>query len=104
MKRNLYLTGAVLLIVAGVIGIAGAKFGVAEHGWGFHGPGRFPAAFLAHELSLSDDQKTQIKGIWRAERPRITPLLHELVNGCDQMSSANSNGDFDEAKTRSIAD
>jgi Spy/CpxP family protein refolding chaperone len=104
MKRNLYLIGAVLLIVAGVIGIAGAEFGTAQHGWGFRGPARFPSAFIAHELNLTDTQKTQIKGIWNAERPRITPLLHELVNGCDQMSSANANGDFDEARTRAIAD
>ena len=104
MKKNLYLVGAVLLIVAGVVGLAGAEFGIGQHGWGFHGPGRFPAAFIAHELNLTDAQKTQIKGIWNAERPKITPLLHELVNGCDQLSSANTNGDFDEAKTRAIAD
>jgi Spy/CpxP family protein refolding chaperone len=104
MKRNLYLIGAILLIIAGVVGLAGAEFGIGQHGWGVHGPGRFPAAFIAHELNLTDAQKTQIKGIWNAERPRITPLVHELVNGCDQMSSANANGDFNEAKTRAIAD
>jgi len=104
MKRNLYLVGAVLLIAAGAVGLAGAEFGIGQHGWGFHGPGRFPAAFIAHELNLTDAQKTQIKGIWNAERPRIAPLLHELVSGCDQMSSANANGDFDEARTRALAD
>ena len=104
MKRNLYFVGAVLLIVAGVIGIAGAEFGVGQHAWGFHGPGRFPAAFIAHELNLTDAQKTQIKGIWNTERPTVTPLLREVVNGCEQMASANANGNFDEAKTRAIAD
>ena len=104
MKNNLYLVGAVLLIVAGTVGLAGAEFGIGPHGWGFYGPGRFPAAFIAHELNLTDAQKTQIKDIWNAERPRITPLLHELVTGCDQMWSANANGDFDETRTRAIAD
>lgn len=104
MKRSLYLVGAVLLIIAGVIGVAGAEFGVGQHGWGFHGPGRFPAAFIAHELNLTDAQKTQIKAIWNAERPTVTPLLREVLNGCDQMASANANGSFDEAQTRAIAD
>lgn len=103
MKRNLYVIGAVLLIVAGAIGIAGAEFGANQHPWG-HGPARFPAAFVAHELNLTDAQKTQIRAIWNAERPRISPLLHGLLNGCDQMASANAKGDFDEAKTRAIAD
>ena len=104
MKRSLYLVGAVLLIVAGVIGIAGAEYGIGQHGWGFHGPGRFPAAFIAHELNLTDAQKTQIKSIWAAERPAITPLLRQVLNGCDEMSSANANGNFDEGKSRAIAD
>ncbi|HKR29175.1 MAG TPA: Spy/CpxP family protein refolding chaperone [Terriglobales bacterium] len=104
MKRRLYLVGAVLLIVAGVVGLAGAEFGIGQHGWGFHGPGRFPAAFIAHELNLSDAQKTQIKGIWNAERPTVTPLLRQILSGCDQMASANANGNFDEAKARAIAD
>ena len=104
MKRNLYLVGAVLLIVAGVIGLAGAEFGIGQHGRGFHGPGRFPAAFIAHELNLTDAQKTQIKGIWNTERPTVTPLLREVLNGCDQMASANANGKFDETQARAIAD
>ena len=104
MKRSLYLVGAVLLIVAGVVGLAGAEFGIGQHGWGFHGPGRFPAAFITRELNLTDTQKTQIKGIWNTERPTLTPLLREMLNGCDQMASANANGNFDEVKARAIAD
>lgn len=104
MKRNLYLVGAVLLIVAGAIGIAEARFAPNHYAWGFHAPAGFPAAFIAHELDLTDAQKSQIKSIFAAERPTITPLLHEVLNGCDQMAAANANGSFDEAKTRTIAD
>lgn len=105
MKRSLYLLGVVLLIVAGAIGVARAEFGIGQRGWGFHGgPGRFPAAFIARELNLTDAQKTQIKSIWDQERPTITPLLREVLNGCDQMASANPHGNFNEAGTRAIAE
>jgi Spy/CpxP family protein refolding chaperone len=69
-----------------------------------HGPERFPAAYIAHELDLSDAQRTQIKSIWAAERPTVTPLLRQLLNQCGEMSAADSNGSFDEAKARAIAD
>jgi Spy/CpxP family protein refolding chaperone len=104
MNRTLYIAGSVLLIVAGAIGIAAAEFGPNHSGWGFHHPGTFPAAFIAHELNLTDAQKTQIKSIWAAERPTITPLLRDVLNDCDEMASANANGTFDEARTRAIAE
>lgn len=104
MKRNLYLVGAILLIVVGAIGIVGARSSPNHYAWGFHRPGGFPAAFIAHELDLTDAQKTEIKSIWAAERPTITPLLRDVLNECDQMATANANGSFDEAKARAIAD
>jgi Spy/CpxP family protein refolding chaperone len=102
MKRFLYFAGAVLLIIVGGIGIAGAEFGPG-HPWAWHG-GRFPAAYIAHELDLTDAQKTQIKTIWAAERPTVTPLVRQLLNQCGEMSAADTNGSFDEAKARAIAD
>lgn len=105
MKRSLYFAGVLLLILAGAIGIARAEFGASHYAWGPHGgPGRFPAAYLAHELGLTDAQKTQIKGIFAVERHTVVPLLHGVLNECSEMASANANGTFDEAKTRAIAD
>ena len=104
MKRSLYFAGVLLLILAGAIGIARAEFGASHYAWGLNGgPGRFPAAYLAHELNLTDAQKTQIKGIFAVERPTVVPLVHEVLNECSEMASANANGTFDEAKTRAIA-
>jgi len=104
MNRFLYFVGAVLLIVAGAIGIARAEFGTGRP-WALHGgPGRFPAAYLAHELDLTDAQRTQIKSIWASERPTVTPLLRQLLNECGQMAAADTNGSFDEAKALAIAD
>jgi Spy/CpxP family protein refolding chaperone len=105
MNRFLYFTGAVLLIVAVGFGIARAEFGTTQHSWGWHhGPGGFPAAYIAHELNLTDAQESQIKVLWAAERPAVAPLLRQVLDGCNEMASANSNGNFDENKTRAIAD
>lgn len=105
MNRFLYFIGAILLIVGLGIGIARAEFGANPHAWGWHGGhGRFPAAYLAHELNLTDAQKTQIKAIWAGERPTVAPLLRQVVDGCNEMASANASETFDESKTRAIAD
>ncbi|HWC15887.1 MAG TPA: Spy/CpxP family protein refolding chaperone, partial [Terriglobales bacterium] len=105
MNRFLYFTGAVLLIAAVGSAIARTEFGTNQHGWGWHGgPAGFPAAYIAHELNLSDAQKTQIKALWAAERPTVAPLLRQVLDGCNEMASANANGAFEETKTRAIAD
>lgn len=70
MKRSLYLVGAVLLIVAGVVGLAGAEFGIGQHGWGFHGPGRFPAAFIAHELNSAMRRRPRSKAFGTLSVPQ----------------------------------
>jgi protein CpxP len=68
------------------------------------GPGGFPLAFLARKLDLTDAQRAQVKMIWAAERPTVIPLLRQLVNQCGSLSSATTDGTFDEAKARAIAD
>lgn len=103
MTRFLYAVAAVLLIAAGAVGIARADFG-AGHGWGVHGPGRFPLAYFARELNLSDAQKAQIKSLWAQERPTVTPLLRQVLAECNEMSAANANGSFDETKARAVVD
>lgn len=105
MKRYLYITGAVLLITAGVIGVARADHFPTRYGWCMRGgPGGFPLAFLARKLDLTDAQRAQVKMIWAAERPTVIPLLRQLVNQCGSLSSATTDGTFDEAKARAIAD
>ena len=104
MKRYVYITGAILLIVAGAIGIAGANL-PATGGWCMrHGPGRFPLAYLSHELNLTDSQRDQIASVWKEELPRVRPLLRELLGGLSEMPLADANGFFDEVKARASAD
>ena len=104
MNRFLYFIGAALLIVAVGFEIARADFGTNRRGWGRHGGlGGFPAAYMAHELNLTDAQKTQIKELWAAQRLTVAPLLRQVLDGCKEMAVANTNGTFDETKTRLIA-
>jgi Spy/CpxP family protein refolding chaperone len=103
MKRYLYPTGALLLVLAVGIGIARAEFPRRYAFCMRGGPGGFPLAFITHELDLTSAQQTQIKSIWVAERPTIT-LVRQLLSDCNEMSLANSNGDFDEVKARAAAD
>lgn len=104
MKRALYTTGAVLLIVAGAIGIARATL-PAVGGWCMrNGPGRFPLAYLTRELNLTDSQRDQIVSIGKSELPRVRPLLRQFLDGLNEMPMGDANGSFDEVKARAIAD
>lgn len=104
MKRYLYITGTLLLVIAAGIGIARAEF-PGRHAFSIRGgPGGLPLAFLTRELDLTNAQQSQIKSIWAAERPTITPLVRQLLSECNEMSLANNNGTFDEAKARAVAD
>jgi len=104
MKSYLYLTGAVLLITASVIGIARAQHSPARYAWCLRGgPGGLPLSFLSRELDLSDAQRTQFKLILATERPTVTPLLRQLLGQPGSLSASDTDGAFDEAKARATA-
>jgi Spy/CpxP family protein refolding chaperone len=104
MNRFLYSTGAILLIVAGVVGLASADFSGAS--WsctrGHHGA--FPLAYLSHELDLSDTQQKQIKSIWVQERATAIPLVRQLLTESASMPSAQSSAPLDESQARVVAE
>ena len=81
MKRFIIWSSAALLLVAISIIVARAD-GSGRHGWradrGWSHRG--PLGYVAHELNLSDAQKTQIKSMWEAERPEAASLVQELVS------------------------
>ena len=86
MKRYLYITGALLLVLAVGIGIARAEFPGRYAFCMRGGPGGFPLALLTRELDLTNAQRSQIKSIWAAERPAFTPLVRQLLSECNEMS------------------
>lgn len=93
---------AIVLVVAGVA-FARANvrgpYGCFGHRWGRFGP----AAYVAHELSLTNAQKQQINSMWQAERPAVSGLLHELAAESKEMDQATAKGNLDESKVQEIA-
>jgi Spy/CpxP family protein refolding chaperone len=103
MKRIMIWSGVALLLVVVGIGVVRAD-GTGRHEWGagrwgHHGPFRY----FAHELNLSDTQRSQIKSIWLTEQPAVTPLVHELATEGKEMDSATAQGNLDEGKVQTIA-
>lgn len=115
MKYVNWIVG-VLLIAVGVVALARpvwAGWSAARSvrgGWSAGPPygwchrGQFGLALLAHHLDLTDAQQTQIKTIWKSERPTVLPLIRQLADGHKQMAAATANGNFDEGRVRLIAD
>ena len=69
------------------------------HGYGMEG---HRMGFLAKQLNLTDDQKTQMKAIMQKEHPAMKPLFQQ-EHQIDQQLRAYVEGPYDEAKVRALA-
>ncbi len=102
MKRFMIWSSVALLLVA--IGIIVARADGLGHGWGDRGWSHHgPLGYVAHELNLSDAQKSQIKSMWEAERPTVASLVQELASEGKEMDSVTAQGNVDESKVQAIA-
>lgn len=103
MKR--IITISVVVAVLTIAGLAVARantrgwHGCIGHRWGHWGP----AAYLGHELDLSDAQKKQIASMWQTEKPAVAGLVQELAAESHEMHGATANGATDESKVQEIA-
>jgi len=103
MKKVLIWSGAALVLIIAGIAVARAE-GRSWHRW-CHGGWEFsPLGYVAHELNLNDEQKTQIKSIWQAERPAISSLVREFSAENKEMDAVTVQGSMDETKVQEIAD
>ncbi len=104
MKRRIIWAALGAAVI--VVGIA-AAWTQTRTLRGGHGPFWFhhgPMGFVAHELDLSDMQKSQIKNIWEGERPNIAELIHELASEEKEMDAlAFQGGAPDESKIQDMA-
>ena len=102
MKRYMIWSSAALLLIA--IGIIVARADGRGRGWGGRGWSHHgPLGYLAHELNLSDAQKSQIQSMWKAERPAVASLLQELASESREMDSATAQGNLDDNRVEAIA-
>jgi Spy/CpxP family protein refolding chaperone len=103
MKRfTIWSSVALLLIVVSIVVVRAD--GPRRHGWGSRGWGHHrPLGYIAHELNLSDAQRSHIKTIWIAERPTAASLLQKLASESREMDSTTDQGNLDESKVQAIA-
>lgn len=103
MKRFPIWSSAALFLVVVSILVARADdprwYGGPSRGWGHHGP----LGYIAHELNLSDAERSQIKTIWITERPMAASLVQELASESKEMDSATAQGNLDESRVQAIA-
>lgn len=66
--------------------------------WRHHGP----MGYIAHQLDLSDTQRSQIKSIWEGERPNIAELVHELASEQKEMDALTFQDAPDEGRIQDI--
>jgi Spy/CpxP family protein refolding chaperone len=103
MKRIMIWSSVALLLVATGIIVARAD-GSGRRGWGrWSGRHHGPLGYIARELNLSNAQKSQIKSMWRAERPTVASLVRELASEGKEMVSVTAQGSFDDGKVEAIA-
>ena len=104
MKRfTIWSTAAVVLaLMAFVIVRAEARGPRSWRSICWHHRG--PASFLAHDLKLSDAQRTQIRTLWQMERPAVSAHIHEILTENRKMNAIAVQENPDPGKVQEIAD
>jgi len=113
MKRwVIWSSVAFLLVTAGILAgrADGTRWGGWHQGWhrGGWAFGGGPLGYVAHALQLSDGQRAQIKTLWEAERPAVSPLVKELADESREMEAvtagaAKTKDSLDESRVQSVA-
>ncbi len=103
MKRIIIWSSVGFLVAA--IGVLVVRADVSmRHGWGGRGWGNHgPLGYVAHELNLSEAQRSQVESMWKVERPAIASLVHELASENNEMDASTAHGNIDEGKLQAIA-
>ena len=68
-----------------------------------HGRHGFMMLPFAHQLDLTDAQRTQMKQIMSQERSTLKPLMQQLSSSRQQLQQMALSGSFDEAAARTVA-
>jgi len=95
-KRILIIVGLAVVLVTGTV------FAAVRHERNRPIVDRI-VTHLSRQLDLTDAQRTQVKTILEAERPKVAPLLTEVAQNRQQLHELTASGKFDEAQVRSIA-
>lgn len=104
MKRITILStvAVVLLLTAFVVVRAETRGGHRWCGQRWHHFG--PVGYLAHELKLSDTQKSQIQALWQAERPALAVNIHDLLAENKELNTIAAKSNPDQSEVQKTAD
>jgi len=95
LTRIRILTIGAALLLAAAVAIAQGRHGYGGPGGDFH--------HMLKQLDLTADQHSQVKAIFEKEKPTLQPLMQQMRQNHSAMSALEANGQFDEAKTRTLA-
>jgi len=106
MKKKMWSVAVALLalVLCGAATLSYAQQSEENGGgaaWSGHRHGHF--GYLAHELNLTDAQKTQIKTMMQSQRATLRPLMQQMAQNRLAMLNATASGAFDQAKVQAIA-
>lgn len=110
-NRLLAIAGIAVLIIGATVfalghgfqGMQGPGKGGHGRGHGHRGMGPDMIEHLSEALSLTSEQKTQVKALFDAAHAAQEPRHAKLQELGKQLEEATANGQFDEARVRSIA-
>jgi Spy/CpxP family protein refolding chaperone len=89
MKSNRikWIGGALVLMLLAAFGVAESA-GMPRH----HRGGMFGFGFYAHELDLTDAQRSQMKDILTKEKPVLQPLMQQMGQSRHQLRQLEMSG------------
>ena len=97
-KKSIILAAILMALAAGL-----ATTAFAQHrGMGFGRNNGWMLKHMARQLSLTEAQQTQIKGIMADEKTKIKPMMQQLRQN-QKAEDANVNGSFNENQARAFA-
>lgn len=104
MKRIIIISALVLALFLTAFVVVRAETRGRQRWCGHRWHHLGPAAYLAHELKLSDAQEAQIGTLWQAERPVLAADVRELAAENKKMNAITSEDTPDHAEVQKIAD
>ena len=103
MKKYTIAILAFVILATGVIFVFAQKRDAGGRGERPFGPPPFALEKIADELSLSDEQRTQIKQILEAEKTKIQALMETARTTHEQLKDLGTDGAFNEEKVNQLA-
>lgn len=104
MKRKLIIAAVVLMAGLTAVPFAYAQVGRMHHAGGAGFPFLAHVGHLKRQLDLSDDQVTQIKGIFKDFRAQNAPYRDQLHGGMKAVAQALINNPNDIAGAQALLD